>query len=197
MVNGYAGRWLTVDLDSGRLSHIELPQETQRDLVGGYGIGARLLLERTKAGVNPLGPENILGFCTGPLTGTPSPFGNRYTIIGLSPLTLTWGDASSGGDFGPYLKFAGYDGILFCGTAPRPTYLLIDNGSPSLRDASHLWGKDTYETEKALHEEYGRESRIACIGPAGEKLSLISSVINDHGRAAGRSGLGAVMGSKR
>ncbi|MBI2868220.1 MAG: aldehyde ferredoxin oxidoreductase family protein, partial [Chloroflexi bacterium] len=138
-----------------------------------------------------------LGFFTGPLTGTVAPFANRYTVAGKSPLTMTWGDANSGGEFGPYLKFAGYDALLFHGAAAGPVFLLVDSGAASLRDASHLWGKDTYETEQVLRAEYGQQSRVACIGPAAEKLSLISCVINDHGRAAARSGLGAVMGSKR
>jgi aldehyde:ferredoxin oxidoreductase len=117
--------------------------------------------------------------------------------VGKSPLTGTWGDANSGGEFGPYLKFAGYDAVFFIGISDRPVYLLVDNGKAELKDAAHLWGKDTYETEGILEDEYGSESRVSCIGPSGEKLSLISCIINRRGCAAGRSGLGAVMGSKR
>lgn len=197
MRNGYLGRMLVVDLSTGKITTEKLPENRLRDFIGGYGIGAWLLLERMQPGIDPLGPDNYLGFFTGPLTGTTAPFGNRYMVVGRSPLTMTWGDANSGGEFGPYLKFAGYDAILFHGIATKPTYLLIDSGVPLLKDASHLWGKDTYDTERTLRAKYGDRSRVACIGPSAEKLSLISCVITDYGRAAARSGLGAVMGSKR
>ncbi|HGJ66856.1 TPA: aldehyde ferredoxin oxidoreductase, partial [bacterium] len=133
----------------------------------------------------------------GPLTGTPAVIGSRYVVVCKSPLTGTWGDANSGGDFGPYLKFAGYDGVFFTGISEKPVYLVLDNGKAELKDADWLWGKDTNETDDLLKEKYGKDSRSACIGPSGEKLSLISCVINDKGRAAGRSGVGAVMGSKK
>lgn len=197
MRNGYLGKLLLVDLSTGKVTTEILPDNLLHDFIGGYGVGARLLLEQMHPGTDPLGPDNYLGFFTGPLTGTKAPFGNRYMIAGRSPLTMTWGDANSGGEFGPYLKFAGYDAIIFHGTAAEPVYLLIDNATPSLKDASHLWGKDTYETERALRSEYGKGSRVACIGPSAEKLSLISCVITNYGRAVARSGLGAVMGSKR
>ncbi|MBI2832669.1 MAG: aldehyde ferredoxin oxidoreductase family protein [Chloroflexi bacterium] len=197
MRNGYLGKLLVIDLSTGGIATEKLPEDLLHDFIGGYGVGARLLLERMIPGTDPLGPDNYLGFFTGPLTGTIAPFGNRYTVVGRSPLTMTWGDANSGGEFGPYLKFAGYDGILFRGIAAKPVYLLIDSGIPSLEDATHLWGKDTHETEKTLRSEYGDRSRVTCIGPSGEKLSLISCIITGCGRAAARSGLGAVMGSKR
>jgi len=117
--------------------------------------------------------------------------------VGKSPITGTWGDANSGGYFGPALKFAGYDGVFFTGASEKPVYLLINDGKPELMDADWLWGKDTNDTEDMLKEKHGDKTNIACIGPSGEKLSLISGVINDKGRAAGRSGLGAVMGSKK
>jgi len=147
--------------------------------------------------VDPLGPEAILGIVTGPATGTPFIGGSRYVVVGKSPLTGGWGDANSGGVFGPNLKFAGYDAIFFKGIADKPLYLLINNGQAELKDASHLWGKDTFETEDMLRNEVGKDAEIACIGPSGEKLSLIAAVMNNKGRAAGRSGLGAVMGSKK
>lgn len=197
MGNGYSGRLLTVDLAAANVQTERLPENLLHDYIGGYGLGAWLLLERMLTGIDPLGPDNYLGFFTGPLTGTIAPFGNRCMVVGKSPLTMTWGDASFGGEFGPYLKFAGYDGILFHGNAAKPQYLLIDSGVPALKDASHLWGKDTYQTEQVLRSEYGDYSRVACIGPSAEKLSLISSIMAEHGRAAARSGLGAVMGSKR
>ncbi|MFC1991283.1 aldehyde ferredoxin oxidoreductase family protein [Chloroflexota bacterium] len=197
MVGGYMGKLLFVNLSTGGITE-ETPEESlYQDFIGGFGIGARIIYDRQKAGVDPLGPENILGFITGPLTGTPVPTGTRYAVVGKSPLTGGWGEANSGGFFGPNLKFAGYDGIFFTGVSEKPVYLLIDNGKAELRDASHLWGKDTYETEDALKAELGKAVEIVCIGQSGEKLSLISCIITQRGAAAGRRGLGAVMGSKK
>ncbi len=197
MAGGYMGKVLWVELSTGKMEEEPLVEKMCHDFLGGYGIGARILYNRMKPGVDPLGPENILGMLTGPLTGTPVPTGARYAVVAKSPLTGTWGDANSGGDFGPYLKFSGYDGIFFTGISPKPVYLLIDNGKAELRDASHIWGKDTYDTEDVLQAEHGMDSRVSCIGPTGEKMSLISCIITQRGCAAGRSGLGAVMGSKK
>ena len=197
MLNGYMGKILFVDLSKGEIKEEALDEKICRDFIGGYGIGARILYSRQKAGVDPLGPENTLGLISGPLTGTPVPTGARYAAVAKSPLTGGWGDANSGGDFGPYLKFAGFDAVFFTGISPKPVYLLIDNGKAELKDAGYLWGKDAYETEDILMAEYGKESRVACIGQAGEKLALISCIMTDHGSTAGRSGLGAVMGSKK
>jgi len=197
MAGGYMGKILFVDLSKGELKDEALDEKLCRDFIGGYGIGVRLIYSRQKAGVDPLGPENILGLVTGPLTGTPATMGVRYATVGKSPLTGGWGDASSGGDFAPHLKFAGYDAVFFNGIADKPVYLFIDNGKAELRDASHLWGKDTYETEDMLRAELGEVIQISCIGQSAEKLSLISCIITKRGAAAGRSGLGAVMGSKK
>jgi aldehyde:ferredoxin oxidoreductase len=197
MLGGYMGKILYVDLTKGGVKEETPDEKFYRDFIGGYGIGARIIYSRQKGKVEPLGTENILGFATGPLTGVPGTFGSRYVVMAKSPLTGTWGDANSGGDFGPYLKFAGCDAVFFTGISPKPVYLFIDEGKAELRDATHLWGRDTNETEDLLKSELGEEIRACCIGPAGEKLSLLSCIINDKGRAAGRSGLGAVMGSKR
>jgi len=197
MAGGYMGKVLWVDLSNDRMWEERLDESMCRDFLGGYGIGARVLYSRQKAGVDPLGPDNILGMVTGPLTGTPVPSGARYQVVAKSPITGGWGDANSGGQFGPFLKFAGYDAVFFTGAAPKPVYLLIDEGRAELKDASHLWGKDHYETEEALEAEYGKQARVACIGPAGENVALIAAIMTDHGSAAGRSGLGAVMGSKK
>ena len=197
MPGGYMGKLLWVDLSTGTIKEEALEESLCRDFIGGYGIGARILYNRQKSGIDPLGPENTLGLITGPLTGVPIPAATRYIVVAKSPLTGGWGESNSGGDFGPYLKFAGFDGVFFTGISPKPVYLLIDEGKAQLKDAGFLWGKDTYETEDMLMAEYGKQSRVACIGPAGEKLSLISCIITDHGSAAGRSGLGAVMGSKK
>ena len=197
MAGGYIGKLLFVNLTTGTIKE-ETPEETlYRDFIGGYGIGARVLYSRQKGGVDALGPDNILGIITGPLTGTPTPFGCRFAVVGKSPLTGGWGDANCGADFGPYLKFAGYDGVFFSGIAPKPVYLFIDNGKVELKDASHLWGKPTYETEDILQSVHDRTAKVMSIGPAGEKLSLVSCIITHKGSAAGRSGLGAVMGSKK
>ena len=191
------GKVLFVDLSTGTLKDEVLDNKLSRDFIGGYGLGARIIYSRQKGGADPLGPENTLGLLSGPLTGTPVPTAARYTVVGKSPLTGGWGDANSGGDFGPYMKFAGYDGVFVTGISPKPVYLLLDEGKAQLKDASALWGKDSYETEDTLIAEYGKQCRVACIGQAGEKLSFVSCVMTDRGSAAGRSGLGAVMGSKR
>ena len=197
MLGGYTGKIAFVNLSTGEIN-IETPDESlYRNYLGGYGIGARILYSRQKAGVEPLGPENILGLVSGPLTGTAVPTGARFAVVAKSPLTGGWGDSNSGGEFGPYLKFAGFDGVFCTGISPRPVYLLLDNGKVELKDADHLWGKDTYQTEEILEAEYGAQSRVCAIGEAGEKQSLLASIMTDRGSAAGRSGLGAVMGSKK
>jgi len=197
MAGGYMGKLLYVDLSNGKLEEEALNEEFCRKYIGGYGFGSKVLYDKLKPGIDPMGPENILGFLTGPLTGTPALIGSRYVVVCKSPLTNTWGDANSGGDFGPYLKFAGYDGVFVCGISDKPVYLYLKDGKAELRDASELWGLDSNELEDKLMEELGRNIRLACIGPSGEKLSLISCVMNDKGRAAGRSGVGAVMGVKK
>ena len=194
---GYAGRWLNVDLSRGKLTDEPLDEPLMRAFIGGYGLGAKLLYEMIPRGADPLGPENVLGLVTGPLTGTPALMSTRYTTVGKSPLTGGWGDANSGGEFAPALKFSGYDAVFFSGISPQPVYLLIDNGNAQLLPASDLWGLDAVQTEEILRARHGADARVACIGPAGERLARIACIMNDKGRAAGRSGLGAVMGSKR
>jgi aldehyde:ferredoxin oxidoreductase len=197
MAFGYMGKILWVDLSKKKLKDEVLDEKLCRDYIGGYGIGAKILFDRMPVGADPLGPDNILGIVTGPFDGTPALGASRYTVVGKSPLTQGWGDANSGGNFGPYLRYAGYDGVFFTGISDEPVYLLIDNGKAELRDASSLWGKDTFETEDILKAEYGKDAEVCDIGPSGEKMVLFAAVMNNHGRAAGRSGLGAVMGSKR
>jgi aldehyde:ferredoxin oxidoreductase len=190
------GKLFFIDLSDGKILE-ETPDEVLlRDYIGGYGIGSRIMYSRQRTGVEPLGEDNMLGILTGPLTGTPALAGSRYTVVGKSPLTNTWGDSNSGGFFGPSMKFAGCDGIFLTGISDKPVYIFINDGKAEIRDASHLWGKDTYETEETLRAELGKDIEVACIGPFGEKRSLISAIINNKGRAAGRSGLAAVMGSK-
>jgi aldehyde:ferredoxin oxidoreductase len=197
MTGGFLGKLLFVDLTTGAMK-VETPDDSlYYDFLGGNGIGARILYSRMKPKVDPLGPDNMLGIISGILTGTATPTAARYEVVAKSPLTGGWGEANSGGEFGPYLKMAGFDGVFFTGCSPKPVYLLVNNGQAELKDASHLWGKDSYETEDALMAEYGKQCRVSCIGQAGEMMSLIASVMTDKGSAAGRSGLGAVMGSKK
>jgi aldehyde:ferredoxin oxidoreductase len=194
---GYMGKLLFVNLSEMAVWEEELSEEIARAFIGGYGIGVRKIYERMKPGADPFSPDNIFGLGTGPLTLAGTVSTCRFTTMGKSPLTGYWGDANSGGNFAIALKASGYDAVFFEGKAERPVYVRIHNGKAELMDASHLWGKDTVETEGTILEENpGKDYKIVCIGMAGEKLSRIAAVINDRGRAAGRSGLGGVMGSK-
>lgn len=197
MPNGCMGKVLWVDLSSNAIREEIIPADIYQNYLSGIGLAVRLLYDRIPAKADPLGPDNILGFVAGLLTGTGSLFAGRWMAVAKSPLTGTWGDANCGGNFAPAIKRCGYDGIFFSGISEKPVYLCIDKGQTRLRDAGYIWGMDTKETERALKKETGaKNARIACIGPAGENLSLISGIANDGGRMAARSGLGAVMGSK-
>jgi len=194
---GYAGKILYVDLSNKKIDEETPDDKIYADFLGGVGLGAKILFERMEANVDPFGPNNIIGFIPGLLTGTPVPLTPRFTVVAKSPLTGTWGDSNSGGYFGPELKKAGYDAVFFTGIAPEPVYLLIQDGHSTLKDATKLWGKDTVETQSIIRSELGDQGiRVACIGPSGEALSLAAAIISDEGRAAARSGLAAVMGSK-
>ena len=197
MTAGVTGKILFVDLTSSSIKEESLPEKVYREFIGGTGLGVRVLYERMKPKVDPLGPDNMLGFLTGLLTGTKAAMTGRFQVVGKSPLTGGWGDASGGGRFGPELKATGYDAIFFTGVSPKPVYLFLHDGKAELKDASHLWGKETYETEEMVRKELGdRLVRVASIGPAGEAKSLLACVMHEDA-AAGRSGLGAVMGAKR
>ncbi|MEW6357532.1 MAG: aldehyde ferredoxin oxidoreductase family protein [Planctomycetota bacterium] len=194
---GIMGKILFVDLSKGKIKVETPPDKLYEKYIGGYGLGAYYVYTRQPKKVDALGPKNMLGFLTGPLTGTTAITGNRYTVVAKSPKCETWGDANSGGSFGPGLKWAGVDGVFFTGKAKSPVYLLIENGKASFHSAKGLWGKDSNKTEDILKKKHGQKAQIACIGPAGERKALLACVMNDKGRAAGRSGLGAVMGSKK
>ncbi len=199
MAFGYAGRLLFVDLSTGTIRQ-ETPDESfYRSVIGGTGIGARMLMERTKPGIDPLGPENLLAFTTGPLTATGVYGGGRFMVTTKSPLTGGWADSNSGGTWGPELKNAGYDAVVFMGAAERPVCLVIDKGEARLIGADRLWGRDTYETDDLLQTELGEPGSwtISCIGPAGEQRSRLAGIVNEKGRIAARSGVGAVMGAKK
>ena len=197
MANGFMGKLLNVDLTSGRMTEEPLDANICRNYVGGYGLGARLLYDRIPKGADPLGPQNVLGLLTGPLTGTPAIIGSRFVAVAKSPKTGGWGDANCGGHFGPHLKFAGFDGVLFSGISAKPVYLFIDEGRAQLLDAADLWGLGVTALEDLLVKRHGKGIQICSIGPAGEKLALSACIMNDKERAAGRSGLGAVMGAKK
>jgi aldehyde:ferredoxin oxidoreductase len=202
LMYGYAGKILEVDLTTGSISTSELDEKDCREFLGGSGLAAKIYLDRFPGpDVDPLGPENLLIFLTGPWTGTRVPGGNRFAVAARSPLTGSWGEASCGGYWGPELKAAGWDGIIFTGASEKPVYLFINGDDAELRDASDLWGKDTYETSDALKEkakeETGKKARVAAIGPAGETCSPLGAIVHDSAHIAGRTGMGAVMGSKK
>jgi aldehyde:ferredoxin oxidoreductase len=195
---GYAGRILYVDLTTGKTRAEKLNEEIARKYIGGIGIGMKLWLANSKAGVDAFDPENPLVLALGPVSGTMFPTGgNGHAFISKSPATNGVGEAVSHGTFGAELKRAGYDAVVLTGKAERPVYLWIDDDSVQLLDAASIWGKSPSETEDAIKDEVGDYYvRVASIGLAGEKLSKIASIINEKTRAAGRTGLGAVMGSK-
>ena len=174
-----------------------LSEDDLRKFIGGATLAAKLIYDHLKKDMDPSGPENPLVFSTGPFTGTSAPMVSRYAVCGVSPLTGYWGEATSGGEFPFRLKGSGYDGIFITGHSDCPVYLHIDNGSVQIKDASNVWGKDIYETQKIIKGELGKSGlSVACIGTAGERQIRYAGIMNDKGRAAGRCGLGALMGSK-
>ena len=190
-------RVLHVDLSSGQIKRQELDDEVARKFIGGRGAGTYLLGTLLKGQEDAFSPENPLIFATGPLTGTAAPTGGRYMAICKSPLTNLVACSNSGGQFGAELKRTGTDLLLITGKASEPVYLLLEDEKTEIRPASHLWGRDTHFTTAAIKKELEMEgAKIACIGPAGENLVRFACIINDLHRAAGRSGVGAVMGSK-
>ena len=198
---GYQGRILRVNLSTGVLKE-EVPDEQDlRMFMGGAGLATKYLFDEVPRGIDPLGPENKLIIMTGPMTGTMAPSTGRFSVVAKSPLTGFWGQANSGGFWGVHLKRSGYDGIIFEGKADKPVYLVTDNGKAELKDATHLWGKNTSETTKIIKENIGEDFQVACIGIGGENLVKYAAIMNDveeenWGRAAGRTGMGTVMGSK-
>jgi aldehyde:ferredoxin oxidoreductase len=193
---GWMGKILRVNLSNGNINLEKLNMEDAKLYIGGRGLGTKIFMDEVDPTVEPFSPENKLIFITGPLTGTLGASAGRYEVVAKAPLTGTIGASNSGGHFGPELKFAGFDGIIFEGKSEKPVYLYINNDNVELRSAEHLWGKTVFETTDDVLLETDPNARVACIGPAGEKLVLFATVMNDKHRAAGRSGLGAVMGSK-
>ncbi|MDD5367908.1 MAG: aldehyde ferredoxin oxidoreductase family protein [Anaerolineaceae bacterium] len=194
---GYAGKYIRVNLTAAIIQVLPLPLEWVEEYLGGNGIGVKILWDEVGEDINPLDPGNKLIVATGPLCGSPIPNAGRLEFIAKSPLTGIYGDSNAGGHFGPELKFAGYDLIIFEGRSPAPVYLDIHDERVELRSASHLWGKGTFDTETLLQQEHqDADLRVACIGQAGEHLVRYASIQVTHRRSAARSGIGAVMGSK-
>jgi len=194
-------RLLRIDLWNQRVRDERVPEKTLRRFLGGRGLGAYLALREIPPGADPLGPENRLYILTGPITGTAAIESGRYHAVAKSPLTGILGDSNSGGQFGPWLRFAGYDGIVLEGVSEEPVWISIMDGEVRFHSAKELWGKGVIYTEKRIREDVGITKAdlgsVLAIGPAGENLSKIAALMNDKYRAAGRTGLGAVMGSKR
>ena len=197
MNNGYNGIELWVDLSTGEITEKPIDLKIVEKFIGMRGYGVKLLYDNVPAGTDPLSEDNLLIYATGPLTGTQVSTGGRFCVVTKSPLTGTIADSHSGGSFGAYMKFAGVDFIVIKGRAATPKYLYVNEGKAELRDASEIWGMETHEATDWIVDKTDKKARVSIIGPAGEKLSKISGIINDKHRAAGRNGVGAVMGSKR
>jgi aldehyde:ferredoxin oxidoreductase len=194
---GYRGTILRVNLTTGEIKKEALDKELAKQYIGGRGLAGKIFADEVDNLVEPFDPENKLIIATGPLSGVQSvPTGGRYMVVTKSPLTGTIASSNSGGRWGAELKFAGYDMIIVEGKSEKPVYISIKDEEVEIRDASHIWGKMTSETTKMLLEETEPKAKVLNIGPGGEKLSRIAAVMNDLDRAAGRSGVGAVMGSK-
>ncbi len=197
MLHGYKGRLLFVDLTAGKCEDLPLDGELARQFVGGSGLGARILADLLPPDVDPFAAEAPLIFMTGPFVGTQIPAAGRYSVVARSPLTGFLGEANSGGYWGPELRFAGYDGIIVTGATDPWAVLVIENGRARLEHRPDLSGLDTYEVQARLRHDLNLpKARVLTIGPAGEQRVRYAAIMNDHGRAAARTGLGAVMGSK-
>ena len=198
MPNGYTGNILHVDLTTGALTIENPPESFYRKYLGGSAMGMYYILNQMKPGADPLGPDNVLTIMLSVTTGAAISGQSRATVNAKSPLVDGIGDSQMGGFFPAEMKFAGFDGLVVKGQSPKPVYLWLSEGKAELREASHLWGKTTSQVDEILKKELGDDKiEIAQCGPAGEKLSRLASVINMANRAAGRTGMGAVMGSKQ
>lgn len=193
---GWHGRLLRVDLTNHQVSIETIDPKVLKDYIGGRGVAIRYLYDEVDPQVDPLAPENKLIFATGPLTATTAPTGNRYMVVTKSPLTGALAHSNSGGDFPTWMKRSGFDMYIFEGRAVNPVYVWINEDEVEIRPADHLWGQEVPETTETLLAETNPKAKVACIGPAGENLVLMAGIMNDKDRAAARSGVGAVMGSK-
>ncbi len=195
-MNGWNGSILRVDLSSGSVVKEALDPAIAKKYIGGRGLGSYLIFNETDPAIDPLSPKNKLIFAPGPLSGTNAPSAGHFDVVTKGPLTGTIAASSSGGVFGPMLKYAGYDLLVVEGKADKPVYLWIDDDEIAIRDAAALWGKTVAATTEMVRLETDEEASVACIGPAGERGVLLANIINEHSRAAGRTGVGAVMGAK-
>jgi aldehyde:ferredoxin oxidoreductase len=193
---GWIGTILRVNLTTGSFKKEALDPELARKYIGARGLGSRILCDEIDPKVDPLSPDNKLIFASGPLSGTNAPSAGHYNVVTKGPQGGTIAASSSGGVFGPMMKYAGYDMIIVEGKAKKPVYLWINDASVEIRDASAVWGKAVPETTEAIRAATDEEASVACIGPAGERMVLFANVMNECNRAAGRTGVGAVMGSK-
>ncbi|HDS28890.1 MAG TPA: aldehyde ferredoxin oxidoreductase, partial [Candidatus Acetothermia bacterium] len=194
-VNASHGRYLDIDLTTARIAEYQIPEDWKQRFLGGRGLAARLLLEELPPTVDPLGPENLLVFATGPFQGTRVVGGGRHAVLSVSPKTGRVADSYCGGYFGHELGRSGYDGLLIRGASDRPVILALVDGQAQLLPAQDLWGTGTGETEQRLRERFPG-ARVSSIGVAGERHVVQACIISDRSRAAGRPGFGAVMGSK-
>ncbi len=197
LMYGYAGKLLFVDLSKKTCEVKALDEDIAKNYIGGPSLGAKILYDNMPANTDVFSEDSMVGFVSGPLNNTPALFGGRYTVVSKSPVTGGWNDSNSGGFFGPSLKKAGFDAVFVKGISEEPVYIYIEDGKACICDASQIWGKTTKETENWLKEKHGDKINAALIGPAGENMSLIASVMNDTHRAAGRGGSAAVIGSKK
>ncbi|EHQ88643.1 aldehyde ferredoxin oxidoreductase family protein [Desulfosporosinus youngiae] len=196
-MGGYAGKILRINLTEGKVSTEPLSPELAKNYLSGRGLGGKMWFDEVDTDVDALAPENKIFISTGALTGTNAPTSGRYMVVTKSPLNGAIAASNSGGYWGAQLKFAGYDMVILEGKAANPVYIAINDDKVEIKDAGHLWGQDVYATTKAVMQEFGDEkAKVLTIGPAGENRSLLASIMNDKFRAAGRSGVGAVMGSK-
>jgi aldehyde:ferredoxin oxidoreductase len=197
-MNGYHGRFLRINLTTGEINDLPITEELARNYLGGCGLSARLIYSSVKTGMDPLGADSPLVYAVGPYIGTPIPMVSRSSVCGVSPQTGYWGEATTGGVFPFRLKASGYDGIFITGKAKKPVYLSIIDGKAEIRDATKIWGKDSYETQELLKKEINQRGlSVSCIGAGGENLVKYAGVMNDEGRTAGRCGMGTLMGSKK
>src|SRR5512146_2401602 len=197
MQGAFNGKFLRVDLTKGTTAVEEVPELIYRMYLGGNCLAAYFLAQELKPGVDPLGPDNVMVFATGPCNGSPISGTNRFACVTKSPLTGGYGEGEAGGWWGPELKFAGFDGIILTGRSPKPVYLWIQDGKVELRDAAHLWGKLSGEVQDLLTAETDKRARVLQCGIAGEKGCLHANLVNELKHFNGRSGLGAVMASKK
>ncbi len=198
MMHGSWGKVLKVNLSTRKTEDLRIDEQDYKDFIGGSGLAAKWFFDNRGFEKPPLSPKSPFIVMNGPLSGTNLPGASRLEICARSPLTGIWGESSMGGHFSPQLKRTGYDGVIVVGAAKKPVYIHVTDEGATIRNASHLWGKDTYETEKLLKEEAGdKRAQVISIGPAGENLVKFACVMNDRGSAAGRCGMGAVMGSKK